>query len=78
MARACGMVTLNRTACPCYSQKHVNDSHLSTVIKKGVSSISYLLVKENADLRSESHSEFQHQGDIYCLLYPRLAFRKEL
>lgn len=60
------------------SQKHANDSHLYTAIIKGDSPIRYLLVKEKADLRSESHSQFQYQGDIYYSLYPSLAFGKGL
>lgn len=59
-----GQQSLNRTAQPCYSQNQANDSHLMTVIIKAVLPIRYLLVKEKADLRSESHSEFQLEGDI--------------
>lgn len=58
-----GQDSLNRTA-----QKHANDSHLTTAIIKGDSPMRYLLVKEKADLRSESHSDFQLQCDIYYSL----------
>lgn len=73
-----GQHSLDRTAQPCYSQKHANDSHLTTAIIEGDSPIRYLLVKEKADLRSKSYSEFKLQGDIYSLLYTSLAFRNRL
>lgn len=54
-----GQHSLDRTVQPCYSQNHANDSHLTTSIIKGDSPIRYLLVKEKAEIRSESQSEFQ-------------------